>query len=262
VRIRPVLLLIALSVGCQPEAAPPQAGPASSPPDNAAPPQPTAAAEMEAPTRSDDEAAASHVGEPNLCVASCVSGAPTQAASPEEVERRCAGQCDGFAQASIPETCTAAARALLDRVENKPMPKRAPGLWSGLAKAEVHCGRADPALLELADQGHSIQWASREGSLLNGLQRDPLLERVCPAGASALEALDQEDGVPNATFLIEACPLPDVEVGPIHDDLPAAAFLAIEVVRARWKALHIDSGAHTRLLNTLTLASALEASKG
>ena len=51
------------------------------------------------------------------------------------------------------------------------MPKRAPWLWAGLATPEVHCGRADPALLELADRGNSIQWAPREGPLLGGLQR-------------------------------------------------------------------------------------------
>jgi len=255
-----MLLLMTLIAGCQPEAASPPAGPASTAPHKANPPSPATVAAVHEPLRNDDKAAAPRVGEPSLCVASCVLGSQPQTGSPEEIERGCGQQCDEYAKVGTPEACTAAAEALRERVEKVRARDRAPALWAGLGKPEVHCGRADPALLELASRGSTVEWAGREGPLLGGLLRDPLLQQVCPAGVTALEAVDEEDGVSYATFFIEACPLAGLEVKPVHKDLPALAFLAIEVVRARWAALHIDSDAHARLLDTLTLATALEAS--
>lgn len=101
--------------------------------------------------------------------------------------------------------------------------------------------------------------AEREAAFARVLVDDPFFDRLCPAGLIVLDEAGQQPAAERSAWPVRRCPLPQVDPEGATKDLPPATLLAIETLALRWDAYGARSEHHQRLLDTLRLASALEA---
>jgi len=191
-------------------------------------------------------------------VALCVERNRNQARAPEAIATDCRHQCDAMPE-KPDAPCAEAASLLRKQVERKPMQRRAPVVWGGVSRPEVHCGHIDATLQELARVGARTDLDAREAGLAEVLRRDPHLERTCPGGLAVLDAIE---GLPTRDanlYLVEHCPLPGEQPGnPILQDIRPMSLLALRTLAERWRAVGATSDDHGVMLEILRLASALE----
>lgn len=183
-----------------------------------------------------------------MCVQMCERQGQARAVAADVVRRDCEARCEAGPTAA--SACIAAAAEARTTVESVPMPRRAPKVWAVVGNADLTCGYSDPFTRALA-RAATKDLVARRVALTAALDADPFAGETCPAGTRP-----NVEGA-TAADAITACGLDDPPQG-WHGDVGALTFLAIRAVRLRYAALGLDQGDHARLLDIVTLASALE----